>query len=139
MFVILTRHAERDPGGTDPSLSAAGRRRAKLLADMLADAGIGAIFTSEFKRTKETAAPVAQRLSVAVVQIDDDITKAAQQVRSAADRVLVVGHSDTVPALIAELGGPQVTIPDTAFDRFFVLHVRAASAELLSMKYVSAP
>ena len=139
MFVILTRHAEREPAGTDPSLSAAGRRRAKLLADMLADAGIGAIFTSEFKRTKETAAPIAQRLSVAPVPIDDEMAKAAQQIRSAGDRVLVVGHSDTVPALIAELGGPPVTIPDTAFDRFFVLHVHATSAELLSMKYVSVP
>ena len=139
MFVMLTRHAEREAAGTDPSLSTAGRRRAKLLADMLGDAGIAAIFTSEFKRSKETAAPIAQRVSVAPVQIDDDITKAAQQVRAAGQRVLVVGHSDTVPALIAELGGPQVTIPDTAFDRFFVLHVEGASAELLSMKYVSAP
>jgi len=139
MFVILIRHAEREPTGTDPSLSAAGRRRAKLVADMLADAGIGAIFTSEFKRTKETAAPIAQRLNLTPVQIDDDISQAAQQVRSAGDRVLVVGHSDTVPALIAALGGPQVTIPDAAFDRFFVLHVHAASAELLAMKYVSAP
>ena len=139
MFVILIRHAEREPAGTDPGLSAAGRRRAKLLADMLGDAGIGAIFTSEFTRTKETAAPIAQRLNLTPAQIDDQIGKAAQQVRSAADRVLVVGHSDTVPALIAELGGPQVTIPDTAFDRFFVLRVQAASAELLSMKYVPAP
>jgi len=139
MFVILIRHAEREPAGTDPSLSASGRRRAKLLADMLADAGIGAIFTSKFKRTKETAAPIAQRLNLAPARIDDNVSTAAQQVRAAADRVLVVGHSDTVPELIAELGGPQVTIPDTAFDRFFVLRVDPASAELLSMKYVSAP
>jgi len=139
MFVILVRHAEREPAGTDPSLSAAGRRRAKLLADMLADAGVAAIFTSEFTRTKETAAPIAQRLGIAPVQIDGDIAKAAQQVRSAGGRVLVVGHSDTVPALIAELGGPHATIPDTAFDRFFLLHLHAAAAELLSMKYVSAP
>ena len=137
MFVILIRHAEREPAGTDPSLSAAGRRRAKLLADMLADASIGAIFTSEFKRTKETAAPIAQRLHLAPVQIDDDVSTGAQQVRAAGDRVLVVGHSDTVPALIAQLGGPQVTIPDAAFDRFFVLQVHAASAELLPMKYVA--
>jgi broad specificity phosphatase PhoE len=135
MFVILLRHAEREAGGTDPSLSAAGRRRAKLLADMLADSAIGAIFTSEFKRTKETVAPIAQRLGLSPVEIEDDITAAANQVRSASERVLVVGHSDTVPALISELGGPQVTIGDTAFDRFFVLHVAAAAADLVSMTY----
>ena len=138
MFVILVRHAEREAAGADPSLSAAGRRRAKLLADMLGEAGIGAIFTSEFKRTKETAAAIAQRLNLTPVQVDDNISKAAQQVRSAADRVLVVGHSDTVPALIAELGGAQVTIPDTAFDRLFVLRVDASSVELMPMKYVLA-
>ena len=135
MFVSLLRHAEREAAGSDPSLSAAGRRRSKLLADMLAGSAIGAIFTSEFKRTKETAAPIAQRLGLSPVEIDDDITAAANQVRSASERVLVVGHSDTVPALISELGGPQVTIPDTAFDRLFVLHVGAAAADLVSMKY----
>jgi broad specificity phosphatase PhoE len=135
MFVILLRHAEREAGGSDPSLSAAGRRRAKLLAEMLAGSGVGAIFISEFKRTKETAAPIAQRLGLTPAQIDDDMAAAAQQVRSAASTVLVVGHSDTVPALISRLGGPQVAIGDTEFDRFFVLDVQNASANLLSMKY----
>jgi broad specificity phosphatase PhoE len=138
MYVILLRHAERQAGGTDPSLSAAGRRRAKLLAEMLAGSGVGAIFTSEFKRTKETAAPIAQRLGLTPAEIDDDIAAAAQEVRSAAERVLVVGHSDTVPALISKLGGPQVTIADTEFDRLFVLHVGNTAADLLSMKYGTA-
>lgn len=135
MFVVLLRHAEREAAGSDPSLSAAGRRRARLLADMLAESGIGAIFTSEFKRTKETAAPIAERLGVSPRQLDDDMVAAAQQVRSAAQRVLVVGHSDTVPALISALGGPQVAIADNVFDLLFVLNVRNTSGDLLSMRY----
>lgn len=135
MFVILLRHAERAAGGTNPSLTAAGRARAKLLARMLAKTGIDAIFTSEFKRTKETAAPIAERLGLSPLELDDDMAAAEQQLRAAGQCVLVVGHTDTVPALIAALGGPHVEIPDNAFNRLFVVHVRNDSGNLLSMTY----
>ena len=135
MFVVLLRHAEREAGGSDPSLSSAGKSRAKLLAAMLTDAGIDAIFTSEFKRTKETAAPLAQQLGLSPQELDDDMARAGQQVRSAGQRVLVVGHTNTVPELIAALGGPPVTILETAFNRLFVLHLRNTSSDLLSMTY----
>jgi broad specificity phosphatase PhoE len=135
MFVVLLRHAEREAGGTDPGLTAAGRARAKLLASMLAETGIDAIFTSEFKRTKETTAPMADRLGVSPLELDDDMAAAKQQVRSAGQCVLVAGHTDTIPDLIAALGGPPVEIPDTAFNRLFVLHVCNDAANLLSMTY----
>jgi broad specificity phosphatase PhoE len=135
MFVVLLRHAEREAGGTNPSLTAAGRARAKLLASMLAETGIDAIFTSEFKRTKETAAPIAERLGLSPLELDDDMAAAEQQLRSAGQCVLVVGHTDTVPDLISALGGPPVEIPDNAFNRLFVLHVRNDSGNLLSMTY----
>lgn len=135
MFVVLLRHAEREAGGTDPGLTAAGRARARLLANMLAETGIDAIFTSEFKRTKETAAPTADRLGVSPLELADEMEAAKQQVRSAGQCVLVVGHTNTIPDLITALGGPPVEIPDTAFDRLFVLHVRDDAANLLSMTY----
>ena len=69
MIVVLVRHAEPAAGGTDPGLSTAGRRRAATLAKMLAGAGITAIFTSELRRTKETAAPLAHLLSIVPVEI----------------------------------------------------------------------
>src|SRR6267154_5258496 len=58
--VVIVRHAEKATnGGNDPDLSSAGRARAEALARILKDSGITAIFTSEFKRTQETAAPTA--------------------------------------------------------------------------------
>src|SRR4051812_14602306 len=63
--VFLTRHAERaGEMGDDPTLTPAGRDRAELLARMLADAGVRQIFVTEFKRTQETAAPLARKLQV---------------------------------------------------------------------------
>src|SRR5438094_8272600 len=59
-IVVIVRHAEKaTDGGRDPDLSLAGRARADELARILKDSGITAIFTSEFKRTQETAAPTA--------------------------------------------------------------------------------
>src|SRR5437667_9313152 len=59
-IVVIVRHAEKAAnGGNDPDLSSAGQARANELARILKDSGITAIFTSEFKRTQETAAPAA--------------------------------------------------------------------------------
>ncbi len=138
MFVVLVRHAEpAATGGNDPSLSTTGKKRAVTLSKMLAGAGITAIFTSELKRTKETAAPLAQQLSITPVVIAGDPLAAAAQVSAAGARVLVVGHSNTVPPLIKALGGPaNVVINPTEFDRFFVLQVPASgAASLLSLRY----
>ena len=64
--VVIVRHGEKvTNGGTDPDLSSAGRARADALARILKDSGITAIFTTEFKRTQETAAPTATSAHVA--------------------------------------------------------------------------
>ena len=49
MIVILVRHAERLSSGSDPGLSAAGKRRAALLAKMFGDANVSLILTSRFR------------------------------------------------------------------------------------------
>jgi len=50
--VVLIRHAEPQTSGTDPGLTAAGRKRAELLGFMFQDAGVTAVFTSELRRTQ---------------------------------------------------------------------------------------
>jgi broad specificity phosphatase PhoE len=63
--VVLIRHAEPQTSGTDPGLTAAGRKRAELLGFMFQDAGVTAVFTSERRRAQETAQPLAARISIA--------------------------------------------------------------------------
>jgi phosphohistidine phosphatase SixA len=136
MFAVFVRHAEPVATGNDPALSTAGKKRAVTLAKMLADAGIKSIFTSNLRRTKDTAAPLATQLSITPVVIADAFPAAAAQVKSAADRVLVIGHTNTVPEIIEALGGPHVEIEHTEFDRLFVLQLPASGAgSLLGLRY----
>lgn len=133
--VIFVRHAERADGGAsmqpaapnsppaDPSLSAAGVARAARLATMLADAGIKGIYTSEFKRTKETAAPLASKLGLqAEVVASKDYAALVARIKGAhaRDTVLIVGHSNTIPEALKAFGGPALTIADDEYTGIYI-------------------
>ena len=140
MIAILVRHAERLSSGNDPGLSAAGKRRALLLAKMFGGAGVSAIFTSTFRRTKETAAPLAAKTGLTPAVIADDIAHARTEILSSGPCVVIVGHSDTVPALVRALGGPSgIVIGAEEFDRMFVVSVAAPGpTSVLQIRYVSS-
>jgi phosphohistidine phosphatase SixA len=126
--VFLVRHAERaDAGrggaGSDPELSAAGTARAEALATALKDAGITAIFTTEYKRTQQTAEPLAKALGLTVTVVPaKDIAALVERIGKSAGSVLVVGHSNTVPDVIEALGvDAAVQIADADYDNLFVV------------------
>jgi phosphohistidine phosphatase SixA len=133
--VIVVRHAEKDASGDprDPSLSAAGAERAHALAKLLAPAGVDALFASEYKRTRETLAPLAQLCEKPVTAVPAGKPAellAALEALPAGSVAVVAGHSNTVPALVRALGatptgtstGPQgEMLADDAYGRMFVL------------------
>ena len=130
-LVFLVRHAERADGGAppagmtapaDPDLSAEGRARAERLAEMLAQAGITKIFVTEFQRTHQMAAPLAARLGLTPERsLSKDVPGLVKQLATYKDDVvLMIGHNTSVPAVIAELGGPKVAIPDTDYGNLFM-------------------
>lgn len=137
--VLLVRHAEKAAAPADnPPLTEAGRARAKLLASVLQDVNLTAVYTSEFARTRATAQPVAaaQGLTITEVPSSDSarLTKlvAAQKGKT----VLVVGHTNTVPTLVRSLGGPSFHIDESEFDKLFVLTVHApGQAVLVTLRY----
>jgi broad specificity phosphatase PhoE len=92
--VVIVRHAEKPAnGGNDPDLSSAGRARAEALARILKDSGITAIFTSEFKRTQETAAPTATSSHVTpTVVAAKDTAALVAKLRQLNGNALGVGH-----------------------------------------------
>jgi broad specificity phosphatase PhoE len=128
-LVYVVRHAERADGGmtqtqSDPPLSVAGAARAAKLAVMLGEAGIKAIYVTEYRRTQDTAKPLAAKLGLVTQQVSARETGSLlSQIRSAhaQDCILIIGHSNTVPAIIKELGGPDVTIADDEYDNLFLV------------------
>jgi phosphohistidine phosphatase SixA len=137
--IVLVRHAEKgtdDP--RDPSLSEAGRARAERLAKMLAKSGVGHVYASEFKRTRETVAPFASaaKLDVEVVSAGKpDELVAKLRALAPGSKALVAGHSNTVPKL-AELLGVELAglekgpagdqFPDAEYGRVVVLTLPTA-------------
>lgn len=149
LVVVLVRHAETAPDGTrDPGLSAAGHERAEGLAGGLADARIQAVYATEYRRTRETAAPTARAHGGDVVVVpygagplDGYVARLAAAVRghlgdaeAAGGTVLVVGHSNTTPALAgALLGYPVPPTGEDAYDREIRVRLRPdGSAALVS-------
>lgn len=140
--VILVRHAEKSPaspadGKAGPGLSDAGKARAEALRDALRDASIDAIIVTQFRRTQETAAPLAAltALTPIVMEAKGDAKSHAAtvadsvRVSHAGQTVLVVGHSNTVPAIIEALGGPAAAdIDEDEFDNIFVVTLREGKA-----------
>ena len=143
--VILVRHAEKAAApAADPPLTEAGVARARALATALADANVRAVITTELIRTRETARSLADALGLPLETVHTGVlgvhAKAvADAVRAhAGQTVLVVGHSNTIPSIIAALGGPKFgDICDTQYSNLFVLIVRPGDkkADLVVSSY----
>ena len=140
--VILIRHAEKiiDPNNADPDLNPAGQARALELVRMFGDAGINAIYATQYKRTQQTVKPLADKLGLPVVQINSKSTaELVTQIRSqhAGQVVFIAGHNSTVPEIVAALGGPQYpVIPESEYDNLYIVTVyRTGKAKVVKMRY----
>lgn len=143
--VIFVRHAEKkiEPSNPNPDLSDAGRARAQELVRVLKDAGVTAIYATQYARTQQTVQPLASALSLPVNQVDSSQTqKLVEEIttKNAGGVVFVAGHNNTVPAAIAALGGPNYPIiPETEYDNMFIVTIyRFGSAKVVKMKYGSS-
>ena len=120
---VVVRHAEKaDDGSKDPPLSEAGQARARALADSLRGTALRAAYATGYRRTQSTAAPAAQAHGLAVATYDASRPAAEFAARLRRDHhdgtVLVVGHSNTAPAIAAALCSCEVApMGDDEFDR----------------------
>ena len=131
--IIFVRHAEQTSHeAADPSLSDAGQRRVAELTRQLVDAdvvaGINAVYSTPLKRSLETAQPVADALDLPVNSYDPEDTEAVLKTilrNHKGEITLVVGHSNTVPVLIANLGASK-NVPPIAqgeFDNIYIISI----------------
>ena len=143
--VVLAMHAEKDLSSIqDPPLSAEGEQRAERLAQMFGRSkGVGridAIYVSDARRTQQTAAPLAERLGKQAIVVPAADTKglvSRVMHEHEGGSVLIIGHSNTVPELIHELGDIDVPpIGDDEYDTLYVLSIPSfGQASLLRMEY----
>lgn len=140
--VILVRHAEKadEPENPNPTLSSVGLERAQSLVQVLSRAGISSIYATQFLRTQQTVKPLADRLGLGVNQVEARNTEELVKRIKSQDEgrtVLVAGHSNSVPQIIAALGGEQLPqIPDEQYDDLFVVTMAPwQRVRVLALKY----
>jgi broad specificity phosphatase PhoE len=104
----VMRHLDTPAGERDPDLTDAGRRNAELLAGWFGEMRPAAIYITDYKRTRQTVGPLAARLGMTPILYDPaDTAGLIARVRATPGRVLIVGHSNTVPDIVAALGGSR--------------------------------
>ena len=117
--VYMVRHFEKQKGD-DPQLTAEGRQRAEGLANLLKDKGLSKIYSTNYRRTLQTALPLSEKTNTAVTHYNPgDLEAFVIQLKEAKEDVLVVGHSNTTPVLFGLLGGATFTMTEADYGELF--------------------
>ena len=140
--VILVRHAEKkiEPNNPDPDLAPEGVERAQEIARVFADAGLNAIYATQYKRTQQTVKPLSDRTSVPVTLLDSNQTDQLLrriQTTYRGQTVFIAGHNNTVPAMVSELSGETVpVISESEYDNLYIVTIyRFGKAKVVRLKY----
>lgn len=151
--VIVVRHAEKlQTGGDVPLKEPEGTDRARALIPVVEDAGVSVAIASKYRRTQMTIAPAVEALGLPAESVLE-VTEAGEVAAEILERhrgltVLVAGHSDTVPQIVAALGAPSpcppfeihpehgCILPDPEYDHLFVVTIPAAGpASVVRARY----
>jgi broad specificity phosphatase PhoE len=133
--VYVMRHLQKAEGA-DPPLSAEGAANAQAVARTLATSGVKALFATPTRRAMETAKPLAAKLGLRVQAYDpgnpDALVSAVAAVPGA---VLVVGHSNTVPDLVARFGGKRtIVLTEEDFGTIFAVTPSSGQVATIALK-----
>ena len=135
--LFLLRHAEKgDDDPRNPSLSEAGKARAARLAEILADVQLKTIYTTAYKRTEQTIADVADQHQITPATYDPAaLLDLVRTLREQPGQHLIVGHSNTTPALIRMLGlDPGQPFREAGeFDRLYIVTLQPDGTGSLSL------
>lgn len=163
-LLLIVRHAEKQDDSANPNLTAVGLQRAEALAEVAAQWPVGGVYATDFCRTAQTAQPTAARLGMPIViQVSSNASASLEgcdpaisspalfldpTLESAADllswildqhpgqTVVVVGHSNTVPRMLARLGVDSVEMTEDEYDRLFmVTFSNASGARMVETRY----
>jgi len=130
--IVLVRHAEKDTSTgadqADPVLSPAGVERAKRLVDKIKKYRVGAVYSTNYRRTRDTAEPAAQsrRKTVQIYDARKPEELIDQMMKSTTKRFLVVGHSNSTPQLVNLLAKKELfkSLDDTEYSVIWIVRMR---------------
>ncbi len=134
----LVRHAEKTAEKPDPALTKVGEKRAQDLQARLKDVPLTAVYSSDYRRTRDTAAPIASDKGLSVKLYNPGLlSEFADELLGQTGHILVVGHSNTTPALAEALGGEgaEPIIEATEYDRLYIVSRYADKTESEIQRY----
>jgi len=136
----LVRHAEKDYGD-NPNLTKEGLARAERLKEMLKNIDLAAVYSTNTKRTLQTARPTADDHGLEIIQynaspMEELSGKLRRQYKGR--KVLIVGHSNTTPKmtnyLIQEQRFPRFSELD--YTNFFIVNLpRVGAADVQELRF----
>ncbi len=127
--IILVRHAEKmSDGSKDPELSEAGKSRAMALTKLLKEVKVDAIYSTGFKRTQNTVAPLAVAKDISVITYDAMKAEQIDEIlrKFPGGTVVICGHSNTTPAIANILTGKEKEykdFDDTDYDNILIVNL----------------
>lgn len=142
----LIRHAEKDrsnPDNKDPELKQEGHERAVYWEHVFKEVPLSAVYSTNYKRTLQTALPTARSKNLEVILYDPDTTNLKHWAENLAGKhILVVGHSNTTPALTNQLvgEGSYKDIDDSNNGNLYIVQYgKAVSSSVLSLEPTHSP
>lgn len=134
--IYLVRHAEKavsSETSKDPPLSDCGKARAQYLAKSLKKKRIEAVYSTDYKRTINTAKPTAKAKSLEIEFYNPrELKQFAELLLTKKQNALVVGHSNTTPQLVGFLLKDQLeSIPEDIYNRVYQIIIKAGKVSLI--------
>lgn len=131
--LFLVRHSEKTDNSRDPDLNPAGVIRSNRLVDVLKNDHIGRIYSTNFKRTRQTAQPLSDKLQIPILLYSPDTLQAfAYVLKKQKTNTLVIGHSNSTISLLDALGLSHniKLIEDSDYSNLFKVTVKGKTPKL---------
>jgi phosphohistidine phosphatase SixA len=137
--IYVVRHGEKVAPSGDVALSSEGLQRAETLKDSLAKKNITAVYSTNSKRTQQTAGPTASHFGKPIITYNNGDSLMQVLVNRKNARTLIAGHSNTVPNMLRAVGLQTSftgNIPDNQYDNLFIVTVKWKKSKTVTLKEV---
>jgi len=135
--LYLVRHAEKQQDGSrDPVLTDIGNQRSAKLASWFSDKNIKDVWSSDYKRTRDTAKPIVSALDLELSLYDPrDLSAFSAKLMANQSSAVVVGHSNTTPELARLLCDCEIAdMDDSEHDRLIIISIRDGKAQAKTLQ-----